>query len=287
MFDEKILNIYTDGSAYHKPKAARVGGIGIIFAYLDFSQDKEIITPIECYGYKGANSAEMELCACVKALEEGLKFCELNKFHTMILHTDSMYIRNNYGNAIFQWPKRGWTKQTGEPVSNVSLWKNFIKIYKKISENKIHTEIKWERGKSTIHGKTVDKLAKQSAQTPINKPLNLVHVRRKLSPKSVERGSVVGTGKRICIRIITSQYLREQKKYKYRYKFEVVSAKSKYHKNIDIAFSKELLREGHSYQVSFKKREKGLFISKVQMEIPKAKKEAEDVCQVAARREAS
>jgi hypothetical protein len=72
-------------------------------------------------------------------------------------------------------------------------------------------------------------------------------VRRKTTARSVEQGSVQLTGQRLTIRIITDEYLRVQRCY--RYKYEVVSKASSFHSLVDIAFSEHPLRAGHIYFV--------------------------------------
>ena len=110
-------------------------------------------------------------------------------------------------------------------------------------------------------------LAKKSARNPQNKPLTVVDVRKKLTPKSVEIGSVKMLGQRMSIRIITSEYLKVQKTCKYKY--EVISKKSKYRGNVDILFSHSMLRPGHSYYVQVNRDSRNPKTAKVFREIVK------------------
>jgi len=106
----------------------------------------------------------------------------------------------------------------------------------------------WVKGHSKDqHNKAVDKLAKKSAKRALNKPLSVVAVRRKITSKSVEIGSVQMHGQRLRIRVITSEYLRVQKLS--RYKYEVISKGSKYFRNVDFIFSNLDLKAGHHYEV--------------------------------------
>jgi len=258
---ENVLNVYTDGSSYSKP---RRGGVGVKFVYIsNLGEELEILLP-QLYGYKGATNNQMELQACITALKKASKLKDiLVKVNKIVIYTDSMYVVKNYKIALFQWSKNKWYKNTGSPVLNANLWKELIKYIKKINKR---VDFVWVKGHSKdVYNKEVDKLAKESAKKPFKKQLTIVDVRKKQSPNVVEVGSVKMRGQRISIRVITSEYLKVQKIYKYKY--EVVSKASKYFNKIDIIFSEELLKCGHSYLVSFNKNSKNPKISKIINEI--------------------
>jgi hypothetical protein len=131
-------------------------------------------------------------------------------------------------------------------VLNADLWKDLIKQMKHCSPLRVN--FFWVKGHSKDqHNKAVDKLAKKSAKRALNEPLSVVTVRRKITSKSVEVGSVQMHGQRLRIRVITSQYLRVQKLS--RYKYEVISKNSKYFGNVDFIFSALDMKAGHHYEV--------------------------------------
>jgi len=238
---EDALNIYTDGSSFQTP---RVGGIGIRFVQID-SSGNEQIQDFQFSGYKNATNNQMELHACIISLKEALRLQLTFDVSRIVIYTDSLYLVDNYKKAMFEWPKTKWFTRSGRPVLNADLWKELIKCMKSV---RIRTDFIWVKGHSkNFHNKAVDRMARQSAKIPINKPLSIVHVRRKLTSESVDIGSVKLYGQRISIRIITSEYLRVQKLSKYKY--EVISKNSKYFGNVDIIFSNKTLRVGHSYFV--------------------------------------
>ena len=242
---EDTLNIYTDGSSYSHP---RVGGIGIRYIYINQNGNEEIID-LNIPGYKSATNNQMELHACVCSLHEAMKRFDLSDFNRIIIYTDSLYIKENLNNAKYQWPKTKWLKRSGSPVLNADLWKVLIRNIKKTNK---HVEIKWVKGhKKDMHNKAVDKLAKKSAKQPLKRSLTVTQVRRKLTRKSVELKSVEMRGQRISIHIITSEYLKVQHINKYKY--EVISKRSRFYQNVDIIFSDKLLKAGHSYTVTFNK----------------------------------
>ena len=259
MPDENALNIYTDGSSFSSP---RRGGIGIKFGFPDYTNKGEQDFAPE--GYVGATNNQMELKACIVALKQVSKFSELQQVSRIIIHTDSLYVVDNYTAAKYRWPKNQWKKSTGAPVLNTELWKDLIRKVQKIRKR---VDIEWIRGHSkNKHNKAVDKLAKKSAKTATKRLPGFVNVRRKLSDKSVEYGSVKMLGQKISIRIITSEYLRSPHKI-WRYKYEVISKKSRFYKNVDIIYYHGVLRQRYSYSVSLNKNKDYPQISNVLREI--------------------
>jgi len=240
---ENALNIFTDGSSLQSP---RTGGFGIRFIKIDSFGNEQIQEP-QFPGYKNATNNQMELYACVMALREALRLQLIIGVSKIVIYTDSRYIVDNYKKAMFEWPKTKWYTRSGRPVLNADLWKDLIRCMKKV---RMKTEFIWVKGHSkNIHNIATDRMAKQSAKYPINKPLSIVHVRRKLTSETVNIGCVELHGQRISIRIITSEYLKVQKLSKYKY--EVISKNSKYFGYVDIIFSNETLRVGHSFYVKF------------------------------------
>jgi len=254
MADHSALNIYTDGSCYSSP---RRGGIGIRFVFPDYMHKEKIDFDPE--GYIGATNNEMELKACIVALQEVSKVSELQQVSRIIVHTDSFYVVDNYNTAACFWSKNKWQKRTGAPVMNVDLWKELLKERRKIRKR---IDIEWLRRRSNEHGRAVDKLAKKSAKYATKRLSGFVDVRKKLSNKSVEYGSVKMLGQKISIRIITSEYLRSPHKI-WKYKYEVISKKSRFYKNVDIIYYPGSLRKRYGYLVSLNKNNDYPQISKV------------------------
>lgn len=245
MTRENALNIYTDGSCLPKP---RRGGIGIRFIYYDENLEEHKID-YEEFGYKGSTNNEMELLACITALKKSIKLDTNIRYDYIIIFTDSQYVISNYKNAIYNWPKNKWYKSDGNPVLNADLWKELVKWIKNV---KYRVEFEKVKAHSKDQeSKVVDKLAKASARSAYKKSLKVVNVRRKKSKKSLIIGSVIMNGQRLTIRIITSQFLRIQKINKYKY--EVMSKRSKYFQNVDIIYTEETMKVGHSYLVTLNK----------------------------------
>ena len=243
LFRKNVLYIYTDGSSLNNP---RTGGIGYLFVYLDNDCVEQRIQGDE-FGYKGSTNQQMELKACIEALKK-LEHLNLDISNYKIeIRTDSMYIVENRNKAFFQWSRNGWYNDYGKPVLNSDLWSELLKVVKKAN---CFVEFKWVKGHAKDEdNKTVDRLARLSAKQALNDPLSVVSVRRKTSPNKVKLGSVRLSRQRASIRIITCEYLREQRLFKYKY--EVLSKGSSFHNNVDLVFSDIPLRDGHSYYVVF------------------------------------
>ena len=242
--DEHAINVFTDGSSYSGPRA---GGVGIRIVTIG-DDGHEIVFDHQPLGVRGGNNQQMELLACIEALKllAGRHSpIDLTGFHKVVISTDSTYVVEGYDSARFTWPRSRWLTRDGTPVANAKLWKELVKRSTAVG---MRVEIKWVKGhKSSAHNKAADKLAKGSAKLASRPPLSVVSVRRKMTKKSVERGSVALTGQRLTIRIITDEYLSVQRCY--RYKYEVMSKSSNYYENVDIAYSELLLRAGHTYYV--------------------------------------
>lgn len=238
---EDALNIYTDGSSFQKP---RRGGIGIRYITINDAGD-EIVTDDVPPGYEQATNNQMELMACIMALEGARSHPSITTVQRVVIFTDSMYVRDNVSSAIYTWRKRKWTGSDGRPIENVDLWKKLVREMQKCP---VHVDFEWTPGHSqNKHNKAVDKLAKKSANGFLNPTLTAANVRRKITTESVQIGSVGMHGQEMSVRIIDDKWLKQQKLYKYRY--EVLSEDSEYHGKVDLIFSKHVMCAGHHYRV--------------------------------------
>ncbi len=254
------LYIYTDGS--HKSSPRR-GGVGVRFVFPNGE-----IKNFKYYGYKGATINKMELQAPILALKEVLKIDNLREFNGIIVYTDSQYIVSNYGNAMFLWSGNGWIKNNGEPVANVEQWKELLRLMKKIkTKGFINVNFKKVKAHSgDEHNEAVDRLSKESREGLLKEPLSNVIVRRKNTNKQTARGSVIGEGQKLRIRIVNVEWMKSHKVYKYR--FEVLSKKSKYFNQMDFVYFEKNMRVGHIFDVRLMK---GLSYCRIKKIIKKIK----------------
>ena len=110
-----------------------------------------------------------------------------------------------------------------------------------------------------------DKLADQSAENAVNRPLEVSSTRKKTTKNSTKSGSIEMKGQRIALRIVSSDPLKPQRMWVYR--CEVISKRSKYFGCIQEIFSSEYLRDGHHYQVTLNKNDKNPTIVNVLREL--------------------
>lgn len=104
--DLTTVTIYTDGACSGNPGP---GGWGAI---LDgYGKTRELKG-----GEAETTNNRMELMAAIVALETLTQPCSI------ILHTDSTYVRDGITTWIHNWKKRGWKTSAKKPVKNVDLW---------------------------------------------------------------------------------------------------------------------------------------------------------------------
>ncbi len=241
MLAENSLHIYTDGSSFPSP---RRGGIGIRFLLID-SEGREGIIDSRHAGYEGATNNQMELQACIEALEEASDLGLANSVGKIVVHTDSQYVVGNVNQAKFTWPKQRWMTRLGTPVLNADLWKRLIRAIKNAGRR---VDFEWVQGHSKdLHNRAVDKMAKGSAKSTLKPALSVVSVRKKWTAESVSIGSVQMLGQRLSIRVITCEWLHQQKLWKLKY--EVISGRSPFLGNVDLIYATSVLADGHSYFV--------------------------------------
>jgi ribonuclease HI len=264
--DENALNIYTDGSCYSSP---RVGGIGFLFITVD-GWGNPVIREESPPGWKAATNNQMELQACIDALELALgRYSPVDpaSLSKIVIRTDSMYVVDGFPKAKFEWPRSSWKTRSGAPVANTGQWKRLARLVKRAP---VHVEIRWVKGhRKDPLNKRVDKLAKRSARNPDDRVLDHQRARRKTSALSTELGSVAMRGQTTTIRVITDRWLGSPHRC-YRYKYEVMDPESPYDQRVDEAHSKLMLSAGHTYVVTFNDEPQNPWIVDVLRELTEA-----------------
>ena len=100
------VEIYTDGACSGNPGP---GGWGAILRWR--GEEREIWG-----GEPDTTNNRMELTAAIKALET------LNRQVSVILYTDSKYVKDGITTWIIGWKARNWKTAAKKPVKNVDLW---------------------------------------------------------------------------------------------------------------------------------------------------------------------
>lgn len=88
-------------------------------------------------GEPATTNNRMELMAAIKALEALTRPC------SVVLTTDSEYLRKGITEWLPQWKRRGWRTAARQPVKNQDLWE---RLEKAIAPHRIQWE--WIKGHS-------------------------------------------------------------------------------------------------------------------------------------------
>jgi len=122
-----MVEIWTDGGCKPNPGP---GGWAAILRYGEAER--------ELSGYDPATTNNrMELTAACMALETLKRPC------TVVLHTDSEYVRNGISRWIHGWVRNNWRNAAKDPVANYELWQRLLAAAK---PHKV--EWRWVRGHS-------------------------------------------------------------------------------------------------------------------------------------------
>jgi ribonuclease HI len=128
---EETVVVYPDGS--QKPKPRR-GGIGIVLCWTNEEghEEEHWESPP---GYRGVTIPQMELKAVIEGLKLLLKrppIVPLHLYRKVRIYADANYVVENYDHAKFQWSQNKWRSRAGAPIENGDLWRELIKVEKKL-----------------------------------------------------------------------------------------------------------------------------------------------------------
>ncbi len=114
MCSDKVI-IFTDGGCRGNPGP---GGWGALMRF--GNHEKEI------YGYEEeTTNNRMELMAAIRSLEVLSRDC------SVVLTTDSQYVRQGITEWMEGWKKRGWKTAAKKPVKNKDLWQRLDEAVQK------------------------------------------------------------------------------------------------------------------------------------------------------------
>lgn len=103
---KKHVEIFTDGACRGNPGP---GGWGVVLRYGEIEK--------ELYGAEThTTNNRMELLAAIMALSA------LKRASTVVLWTDSQYVRRGMTEWLSAWKSRGWKTADKKPIKNVDLW---------------------------------------------------------------------------------------------------------------------------------------------------------------------
>ena len=139
----KEVEIHTDGSCLGNPGP---GGWAVVLRYQ--GRERELSG-----GEADTTNNRMELMAAIAALESLREPC------TVVLHTDSQYVRQGILEWMAAWIRRGWKTAGGAPVKNRDLWERLH-----AAAARHHVDWRWVKGHSGDPGnERVDQLARAQA----------------------------------------------------------------------------------------------------------------------------
>lgn len=100
------VELYTDGACKGNPGP---GGWGALARFKGV--EKEFFG-----GEKNTTNNRMELMAVIEGLKSLTRSC------SVLITTDSQYVKNGITSWIHNWKKNGWKTAAKKPVKNVDLW---------------------------------------------------------------------------------------------------------------------------------------------------------------------
>lgn len=138
MPDAQVTEIYTDGACSGNPGP---GGWGTHIEYSD-GQVHEL---------GGRNIAttnnRMEMQAAIAALDYlNQEATSTGNSQSVILHTDSEYLKNGITKWIKGWKRKGWKNSKGKPVLNKDLWEQLDELSAALNDEKLTVDWRYVRG---------------------------------------------------------------------------------------------------------------------------------------------
>jgi ribonuclease HI len=110
----EVVEIWTDGGCKPNPGP---GGWGAILRFRGVERELSGADP-------ATTNNRMELTAATMALEALTRPC------SVVLHTDSQYVKNGVTRWHEGWVRRNWRNSAGDPVANVELWRRLLEAAK-------------------------------------------------------------------------------------------------------------------------------------------------------------
>jgi ribonuclease HI len=139
------VEIWTDGACSGNPGP---GGWGALLRYGE--HEKELSG-----GENPTTNNRMELMGAISALEA------LTRPARVVLHTDSVYLRDGITKWVHNWKKNGWKTADKKPVKNVDLWQRLEAALERHA-----VEFRWVKGHAGHpENERADRLATSAIKT--------------------------------------------------------------------------------------------------------------------------
>jgi ribonuclease HI len=142
--ERPTVELFTDGACKGNPGP---GGWGALLRFGD--REKELSG-----GEAHTTNNRMELMAAISGLNALTRPC------TVILSTDSNYVKDGITKWIFGWKRNGWRTADKKPVKNADLWQDLLAA---VSPHEI--DWRWVKGHAGHpENERADKLASDAAE---------------------------------------------------------------------------------------------------------------------------
>ncbi len=140
----KTVHIWTDGACLGNPGP---GGWGVLMRWNGHERE---LSGAEAQ----TTNNRMELLAAIEALETLKRPC------TVILTTDSQYVRKGITEWMVNWKKNGWRTASRKPVKNADLWR---RLDQAVARHQVRWD--WVKGHSGHpENERADELASDAAR---------------------------------------------------------------------------------------------------------------------------
>ena len=140
-----VVEISTDGACLGNPGP---GGWGAVLRYKGTEKRISGSEP-------DTTNNQMELTAAIEGL------AALTRPSTVIIYTDSTYVRNGIMKWVTGWQANGWKTKDRKPVKNADLWRRLVE-----EEKRHQVEWRWVKGHAGDHfNEIADELATTAARS--------------------------------------------------------------------------------------------------------------------------
>jgi ribonuclease HI len=149
------LEIYTDGSCHRE---TGIGGWGLAwFSPAGVRMGSRAGSALDTTNNRMEMQAVMEACKLV------LEMVHPDCHESVLIVTDSQYVKNGLTQWIHNWKASGWRNQVGE-IKNLDLWKEAYDLYYLQLKGKV--SMQWVKGHSGVPGNELaDQLAEDARKS--------------------------------------------------------------------------------------------------------------------------
>jgi Ribonuclease HI len=142
MSDIEGIVIYTDGGCSGNPGP---GGWAFVITLPESRQGNDGVGEVRGSGGEAnTTNNRMELRAVISALEEAER---LAPGASVVVNTDSQYVKNGIGSWIANWKRNGWRTADKKPVKNQELWMELDAVVARVKPRFV-----WVKGHAGIEG---------------------------------------------------------------------------------------------------------------------------------------